>query len=165
MASAMRKILLSACFLAGALSPALAADGPTSLGVFSDWTSAEYAVGKTHVCYAFTRAVGSQKTANAAMIIVSERPNSRDEVVVNATAPYPAKSEVAVQIDSQPAMSFYTSGKGAFARDGKAAVIDMQKGNGATANWDAKDGKKSLKFSLAGFTAAYNAITKACPAQ
>jgi hypothetical protein len=159
----MRKILISACFLAAAASPALAADGPTSLGVFSDWTAAEYAVGKSHVCYAFTRAVGSEKTATAAMIIVSERPNSRDEVVVNATAPYPAKSEVAVQVDSQPAMSFYTSGKGAFARDGKAAVIDMQKGNGATANWDTKDGKKAEKFSLAGFTAAYGAIVKACP--
>lgn len=164
--SLMRKILLSACFLAAVASPAMAAGGPTSLGVFSDWTAAEYAVGRTHVCYAFTRAIGSAKTPTAAMIIVSERPTSRDEVVVNATSPYPAKSEVAVQVDSQPPMSFYTSGRGAFARDGRTAVIGMQKGNGATAAWKEKgDRDKREKFSLAGFSAAYGAIAKACPAQ
>ncbi len=137
------------------------AAGPTSLGVFSDWTAAEYGT----VCYAFTRAIGSAKTPSAAMIIVSERTASRDEVVVNATAAYPAKTEVAVQIDTQPPMSFYTAGKSAFSRDGRAAVIGMQRGNGATASWDGRGGKQAEKFSLAGFSAAYGAIVKACPAR
>jgi hypothetical protein len=162
--SAMRKILLTASALLAFAVPAMAA-GPTSLGVFSDWTAAEYDSGGAHVCYAFTRAIGSAKTASAAMIIVSERTTSRDEVVVNATAAYPAKAEVAVQIDTQPPMSFYTAGKSAFSRDGRAAVIGMQKGNGATATWDRKDGKHVEKFSLAGFSAAYGAIVKGCPAK
>jgi hypothetical protein len=160
----MRMILLTASALLAFAAPAMAA-GPTSLGVFSDWTAAEYDAGGAHVCYAFTRAIGSAKTPSAAMIIVSERTTSRDEVVVNATAPYPPKAEVAVQIDTQPPMSFYTAGKSAFSRDGRAAVIGMQKGDAATATWDRKEGKHVEKFSLAGFSAAYGAIVKACPAK
>ncbi len=161
-AAASTALLLPAFALA-----ALAAEktGPTSLGQFSDWTAAEYAVGGGHVCYAFTRAIGSAKTASAAMILVTERPTSRDEVVVNATGSYPAKTEVAVQIDSQPALSFYASGRSAYARDGRAVVIGMQRGNGASARWKGKGGDQSLKFSLGGFSAAYGAIVKACPAK
>jgi hypothetical protein len=160
----MHKILLTAFALLAFSVPAIAA-GPTSLGLFSDWTAAEYAAGGGHVCYAFTRAIGSAKTPTAAMIIVSERATSRDEVVVNATGPYPAKAEVAVQVDTQPPMSFYTAGKSAFSRDGRAVVINMQKGHGATATWARKEGKHVEKFSLAGFSAAYGAIVKACPAK
>ena len=160
----MHKFLLTTSTFLALSVPALAA-GPTSLGVFSDWTSAEYDSGGAHVCYAFTRAIGSAKTPSAAMIIVSERATSRDEVVVNATSAYPAKTEVAVQIDRQPPMSFYTAGKSAFSRDGRATVIGMQKGSAATAAWDRKGGKESEKFSLAGFSAAYGAIVKACRAK
>ncbi|HEX3983062.1 MAG TPA: hypothetical protein VHX12_05155 [Acidisoma sp.] len=165
----MRTILLTASTLISLAIPAFAAEkaaGPTSLGIFSDWTAAEYSAGGAHVCYAFTRAIGSAKTPTAAMIIVTERTTSRDEVVVNATEPYPAKTEVAVGVDDQPPASFYTSGRGAFSRDGRASVIAMQKGNGASASWPGKDGKKqNEKFSLAGFSAAYGAIVKACPAK
>jgi hypothetical protein len=160
----MHKILLATSVLLALSVPALAA-GPTSLGVFADWTSAQYGSGGTSVCYAFTRAIGSAKTPSAAMIIVSERSTSRDEVVVNATSPYPPKTEVAVQIDKQPPMSFYTAGRSAFSRDGRVTVIGMQKGTGATAAWDRKGGKHVEKFSLAGFTAAYGAIVKACPSR
>ena len=158
----MHKIILTTSAILALSVPAFAA-GPTSLGVFADWTSAEYDAGGAHVCYAFTRAIGSAKTPSAAMIIVSERSTSRDEVVVNATSAYPPKTEVAVQIDNQPPMSFYTSGRSAFSRDGRATVIGMQKGSGATAAWDQKGGKRTEKFSLAGFSAAYGAIVKACP--
>ena len=80
---------------------------------------------------------------------------------------YPPKAEVAVQIDKQPPMSFYTAGRSAFSRDGRATVIGMQKGSSATAGLDHKGGSKhgADKFSLAGFTAAYGAIVKACPAK
>ncbi|MCB8876031.1 invasion associated locus B family protein [Acidisoma silvae] len=163
----MRKILITVSTLMALSAPAFAAEtgsGPTSLGVFSDWTAASLPA--SHVCYAFTRAIGSAKTATAAMIIVTERPTSRDEVVVNATHDFPAKTEVAVQVDDQDAMSFYTAGPHAFSRDGRATVIAMQKGNGASAAWATKTEKKhSEKFSLAGFSAAYGAIVKACPAK
>ncbi|MCB8881805.1 hypothetical protein ACELLULO517_16275 [Acidisoma cellulosilytica] len=162
----MRKIMITVSTLMALSAPAFAAEtgGPTSLGVFSDWTAAS--LPGSHVCYAFTRAIGSAKTATAAMIIVTERPTSRDEVVVNATHDYPAKTEVAVQVDDQTAMSFYTAGPHAYSRDGRATVIAMQKGNGASAAWATKSEKKHTeKFSLSGFSAAYGAIVKACPAK
>jgi hypothetical protein len=164
----MHKILLTATAFIAIAVPAMAASkavGPTALGVFSDWTAAETETGGVHVCYAFTRAIGSAKTPSAGMILVTQRPTSRDEVVVNAPSAYPAKTEVAVQIDKQDAMSFYTAGKAAFARDGRAAVIDMQRGSGASASWAGKGEKMGQKFSLSGFSAAYGAIVKACPAK
>jgi hypothetical protein len=165
----MHKILLATSALLAlpilVVSVPASAAGPTSLGVFADWTSAQYGSGGDRVCYAFTRAIGSAKTPSAAMIIVSERSTSRDEVVVQATSAYPPKSEVAVQIDRQPPMSFYTDANRAFSRDGRATVIGMQKGSAATAEWDRKGGKHTEKFSLAGFSAAYGAIVKACPAR
>jgi hypothetical protein len=81
------------------------------------------------------------------------------------TAAYPPKAEVTVQVDRQPPMSFYTAGRSAFSRDGRATVIDMQKGSAATAALAGKGGKHTEKFSLAGFSAAYGAIVKACPAR
>jgi hypothetical protein len=100
------------------------------------------------------------------MILVTERPTSRDEVVVNATSAYPAKSEVAFQVDDQAAMSFYTGGVHAYSRDGRGSVIAMQKGSSASATWALKGDKKHTeKFSLSGFSAAYGAIAKACPAK
>jgi hypothetical protein len=165
----MHKIILAtsailALSLLALSMPALAA-APTSLGVFADWTSVHDDSSEGPVCYAFTRAMGSAKTPSAAMILVSERSTSRDEVVVDATSPYPPKTEVAVQIDDQPALSFYTAGKSAFSRDGRATVIALQKGSAATAAWDRRGGKRVEKFSLAGFSAAYGAIVKACPAR
>jgi hypothetical protein len=165
----MRKILLTASTLMALSLPAFAAEraaGPMSLGVFADWTAAEYSAGHAHVCYAFTRAIGSAKTPTAAMIIVTERAASRDEVVVNATAPYPAKAEVAFKVGDQAPMSFYTAGSRAFSRDGRESVIAMQRAGAASASWLLKgDRKHEERFSLAGFNAAYGAIVKACPAQ
>ena len=163
-ASRMYRILLATSALLALTLPALAA-GPTSLGVFADWTSAQYDQAGVHVCYAFTRAIGSAKTPSAAMIIVSQRPTSRDEVVVDATSAYPPNTDVVVQIDKQKPLSFYTAGRSAFSRDGRATVIGLQKGSAATATWGHKGGKHSEKFSLSGFSAAYGAIVKACPAR
>jgi hypothetical protein len=164
----MRQILLlaSACTLLSL--PALAATkagGPVSLGQFGEWTAAQYGSASAPICYAFSRAKGSAKTPSAGMILVTERPTSRDEVVVNAPSSYPAKSEVALQIDKQAVVSLYTAGHSAYARDGRAVVIGMQRGSGATASWAAKGGKATQSFSLSGFSAAYGAIVKACPSK
>ena len=117
--------------------PAFAAEraaGPTSLGVFADWTAAEYSAGHAHVCYAFTRAIGSAKTPTAAMIIVSERATSRDEVVVNATGPLsgrrpksPSRSTISRRCPSTPLAA------GPFPVTAGQRVIAMQKGNGGDA--------------------------------
>ena len=63
-------------------------------------------------------------------------------------------------------LDFYTSQRSAFARDGHAAVAAFQKANQAVAHSPEAKGKPVVDtFSLRGFSAAYAAISKACPAK
>jgi hypothetical protein len=70
---------------------------------------------------------------------------------------------VTVQVD-QTGLEFYTSGRNAFARDGHATVTAFDKGSRAIAR---SPGPKDVTdtFSLKGFSQAYAAIAKACPAK
>ena len=160
----------SPLLLALLAAPAFAAaPGPKPLGVFQDWTAASYATGGQTVCYAFTRPTNSVPKLpgrGGVMLTVTERPGSRDEVVLDAGYQYPAKSEPAVQVGPQ-SLSFYTSGQNAFARDGHAAVMAFEAGAQAVARSPAPTSKTQVvdTFSLNGFTAAYNAVVKACPAK
>jgi len=64
-------------------------------------------------------------------------------------------------------LPFYTGGNSAFARDGAAAVAAMRSGNRATARGPAAGGRGTAtdQFSLAGFSAAHDAISRECPAR
>ncbi len=69
-----------------------------------------------------------------------------------------------MQVD-QAGLDFYTAGHDAFARDGHAAVAAFQHGTTALARIPASHGAPAtLTFNLDGFTAAHDAIEKACPA-
>jgi hypothetical protein len=87
----------------------------------------------------------------------------RDTVAIDAGLPYAANASVTVQVD-QAGLEFYTAGRNAFARDGKAAVAAFGRGSRAIAR---SPGAKEVTdtFSLKGFGAAYAAVVKACPAK
>jgi len=140
--------------------------GPKQIGKFEDWTAATHAESGQTVCYAFTRVQSSTPVLpgrGAVVLTVTERSSGRDAVAIEAGFPYPANASVTVQVD-QTALEFYTSGRNAFARDGKAAVAAFQRGSRAIAR---SPGPKEVTdtFSLKGFGAAYAAIVKACPAK
>ena len=142
------------------------ASGPKSFGKFDDWTVATHQESGATVCYAFTRAQSSTPPApgrEAVILTVTERASLRDTVAIDAGTPYPANASVTVQVD-QTGLPFFTSGRNAFARDGKAARIAFEKGSRAIAR---TPGTKETTdtFSLKGFGAAYAAIVKACPAK
>jgi hypothetical protein len=150
---------------AAAAHPAATA-GPKQIGKFEDWTAATHAESGQNVCYAFTRVQSSAPTLpgrGAVVLTVTERSSGRDAVAIEAGFAYPANTSVTVQVD-QTGLEFYTSGRNAFARDGKAAVAAFQRGNRAIAR---SPGPKEVTdtFSLKGFGAAYAAIVKACPAK
>jgi hypothetical protein len=66
----------------------------------------------------------------------------------------------------QTGLEFYASQRNAFARDGKAAVAAFQRAARAIARSPGpKDQQITDTFSLKGFSAAYAAIVKACPAK
>ena len=149
-------------FCAHAAAPAAA---PKSIGVFGDWQAATYEQGGHTVCYAFVRASTSGKVAGRddPVLTVTERPALRDAVAISA-AGYAAGQNMSVSVGSAQ-LAFYTAGGSAFARDGHAAVAAFQKGDTAVAKSPAGKGASMTDtFSLRGFTAAYGATAKACPA-
>jgi hypothetical protein len=175
--------LVVACFSAGALllavpasaqpkkpaapaHPAAAAPaGPKKIGEFGDWTAATHSESGQPVCYAFTRVQSSapaRPARGAVVLTVTERPSGRDAVAIEAGFAYAANATVTVQVD-QAGLEFYTAGRNAFARDGKAVVTSFGKGGRAIARSPVPK-EVTDTFSLKGFGQAYAAIVKACPA-
>jgi len=164
----MKTLLPLIAFLAPASALAAA---PASLGTFGDWTAATYGTGAAKACYAFTTAQTSSPTIpgrGAAMLVVTERKSAHDEVTLSAGFSYPAKPTVTLDIDGNN-ISFYTQGETAFTTSGGAAISAFQQGSSAKATSSAPAGTLPGggtvidNFSLAGFSAAYTAITTACP--
>jgi hypothetical protein len=159
----MRFLPLLACLL---LPAAALADGPSSLGTYGDWTAAMYGSGTKKACYAFTIAQSSAPALpnrGQVMLTVTERKTSHDEVTVSAGFTYPAKPTVTVTANGAD-INFYTSGQTAFTTSGADAVAAFEQGSSATAKSTGPNGATVVdNFSLAGFSDAYGAITRACP--
>jgi hypothetical protein len=143
------------------------AGGPKALGKYEDWTAAIHQEGGQTVCYAFARAQSSVPAVPGrgdVVLTVTERPTGRDAVAISAGFAYAPGADVLVQVD-QAGLHFYTAQRNAFARDGGAVVAAMMKGRQAIARSPGPHGAQVTDtFSLRGFTQAYDAIVKACPA-
>ena len=141
---------------------------PELIGQFRDWEAATHHEAGQTVCYAFTRAESSDPAVpgrGGVVLTVTQRPNLRDSVAISAGFAYPSKADVDVSVDKTD-LSFYTAGRSAFARDGQAATKAFKKGRLATAvSPDPKGTKVTDTFSLLGFSNAYEAVDKACPAK
>jgi hypothetical protein len=160
-------LILSAPLAAQAAGKA-ATGGPKGIGTFDDWQAATYAEGGQTVCYAFTRPKSSSPAISGrgpVLLTVTQRATLRDAISLGAGFAYAPKAEVKMMADKTE-LDFYTAQRSAFARDGHAAVLAFEKSNGAVATSPGPKDKPVVDtFSLRGFTAAYAAITKACPAK
>lgn len=163
--------ILSALLAFSVLAPVAAfaapkAAGPKSIGKFDDWQAVTYAEGGQTVCYAFTRPKSSSPAVpgrGPVLLTVTQRATLRDAISLGAGFTYPARADVKVAADATT-LDFYTAHRSAFARDGHAAVAAFKKAVEAVATSPGpKDKPVTDTFSLRGFTAAYNAISKACP--
>jgi invasion protein IalB len=165
-------VLLLAAALLGGL-PAAAqqrpaqgggASGPQRLGAFQDWTAATHREGGQKVCYAFTRASRTEPNRQNVILTVTHRPQGRDQVALSAGYSYPRNAEVEVAV-GQAELPFYTAGSSAFARNGQAAVAAFRAGANAVSRGPQANGRGQAQdsFSLSGFTAAYEAISRECP--
>ena len=141
---------------------------PKSIGKFDDWQAATHQEAGQQVCYAFVRASSSQPalpSRGEVVLTVTQRPGGRDAVAISAGFAYAAGTEVQMGVD-QAQIAFYTANRSAFARDGKAAVAAFEKGRQAVAKSPGpRNVTVSDTFSLRGFSPAYAAINKACPAK
>lgn len=141
-------------------------NGPKLIGKFDDWIAATHPESGVPVCYAFTRAQSSIPTLagrGGVVLTVTQRPSGRDAVAMEAGFTFAPDATVTVQAD-QTGLDFYTSQRAAFARDGHAAVAAFKAAGRAIARSPGPhDATVTDTFSLKGFTAAYDAISKACP--
>ena len=141
---------------------------PKAIGMFDDWEAATHVEAGQTVCYAFTYAQTSAPAVQGrgkVVLTVTQRQSGRDAVAISAGFSYAANAVVAVQVDQAP-LDFYTAQRSAFARDGHAAVTAFQRARTMAAQSPAPHNVQvSDTFSLKGFSAAYAAINKACPAK
>lgn len=146
------------------------AGGPKSIGTFEDWQAATHDEGGQTTCYAFVRAspAGSAVPGRGDVVLtVTDRPGTaRDAVAVSMGYALAATATVTMQVDAAK-VAFYTDGKrNAFARDGHAAITAMGHGSRAVVHAPGPHGAEVAdSFSLRGFSAAYAAVTKSCPAR
>ena len=146
-----------------------AAAGPQELGKFDDWIAAMHQESGHEACYAFTVAKNSVPALagrGEVVLTVTLRATGRDWVAISAGFTFRKDAAVTMQVDTA-GLDFYTAQSSAFARDGKAVVAAFQKGEQALARSPGpREGQVLVDtFSLRGFSAAYMAINKACPAR
>jgi len=146
--------------------PAPKPGGPQRLGTYDDWTAATHQEAGQPVCYAFTRAQSSTPPISGrggVVLTVTQRVAGRDAVALEAGFAYAQDATVTVQAD-QNSLEFYTHQRAAFARKGHDAVTAFQTSGHAIAHSPGPhDAAVVDTFSLKGFSAAYAAISKACP--
>ncbi len=148
--------------------PTVNANAPKAIGKWDDWEAATHVEAGQTVCYAFTRvknAVPVVTGRGSVILTVTDRVGGRDAVAITAGFTYAPGTSVLVQAE-QASLDFYTAGRSAFARDGKAAVAAFAKANQVLVRSpNPKGGNVTDTFSLRGFSKAYDAINKACPAK
>lgn len=168
-ASYMLRILLAAAVLTAAPAAAQQANRPSRLGEHQSWTAVTHMEGGQRVCYAFTRARSIDgvpgRLAPNVMLLVTHRANQRDQVAIRPSYTYARGAEAALVVGNAT-LPFFTANDTAFARDGAAVVAAMRRANEALARGPGPNnrGVTADVFPLQGFTAAYNAISSACPA-
>jgi invasion protein IalB len=143
---------------------------PQKLGEFQSWTAASFAEGGQKTCYAFARPSKSEPARQGVMLTVTHRHTARDTVTISAGYAFPRGTDTrpvdaAVNVGGTE-LNFYTSGSTAAARDGAAAVRAFRNGKEAVMKAPGANGRGTVAdtFPLAGFGAAYEAISKECPA-
>lgn len=157
------RFALLAALLLGPLA-AEAQPRPQKLGEFQSWTAASFTEGGHKTCYAFARPGKAEGGRQGVMLTVTHRHNARDTVTISAGYTFPRGAEPTVSVGGTE-LPFYTSGSTAAAREGAAAVRAFRNGKEAVMKAPGANGRGTVteSFPLAGFGAAYEAISKECP--
>lgn len=162
--------LLGAAFASGFATPVPAQQG-TVLGSYRDWDA--LVMNRSNgekICYMISIPQSKQPgnvTHGEVYMTVTHRPRRKVNDEINFVVAYDFRtgSEVRGSIGSTR-YTMFTEGKGAWnydQDDDSRMVGGMKRGNTLVVNATSSRGTStSYRFSLAGFTAAYNAITAEC---
>ncbi len=172
----VRITLISVLTLAAAgLVPGIAAaqQDVADIGAFKDWKAQTFKEGGKQVCTMWSEPSGSEgdyKKRGPVYIFVTHRPyaNRLDEISVNIGYTFKKAAPVNVTIGGTE-YALFSKGDTAWprtSREDRRLVRAMRAGSKMTISGVSGRGTKTTDtFSLSGFTAAYNAITKACKAR
>ncbi len=168
----MRRFVLPVSLAALLALPAAAQQpqpGPRKLGQYQGWTAATFSEAGQKICYIFARASRAEgvanRPANQVLLTVTHRPQGRDQVALRAGYPYPRNAEVKVQVGGTE-FTFFTNASDAHGRDGAAVVRALRSGREVLARGPGPNGRGTANdaFPLPGFTQAYDAMARECPA-
>lgn len=150
-------------------APAVAAEAKR-IGTFDAWSAFSFGDGQSKLCYVHSvpeSSDGDYTRRGETYVQITHRPAEKSLNVIGITAGYVYKpgSEAEVEIDGNK-HTLFTNGDGAWARDAKgdaALVAAMKAGNTMIVRGTSTRGTLTIDtYSLRGFTAAHNAINKAC---
>jgi hypothetical protein len=141
---------------------------PARLGAFQNWTAAKHQEGGRTVCYAFTRAIrseGAPANRGATTLTVTHRPGGRDQVAVSVGYALAREAVSVLAVGTQEFRSYAVVQSNAFFQDGAQLIAAFRAGREALTRTPGPRGNVTDTFSLGGFTAAYEAISRECPPQ
>ncbi len=165
-----RPLVYCAFLLVLAAAPGALAAGPRQLGVFQAWSAHLIADGKQRTCYIYgvpglSRGKYTRRGPTYLQVTHRTANKSRNEVSLAAGYGYKDGSEVTLDIDGRK-FKMFTQGDGAWTRNAKqdaALVAAMRAGKSMILRGVSSRGTRTTDtYSLKGFTAAHNAIGKAC---
>lgn len=159
---------MAALFVAGLSAPAPAQQ--KYLGEFKDWFAYREDQGPGRTCYIASipkKETGKYTSRGETFILVTHRPgeSKRDIFELQAGYTYKKQSTVTLNIDGQ-ITKLVTNGASAWAetdQSDRALAAAMAKGTQLiVTGFSARGTKTTDTYSLAGFSAAYRAIGRAC---
>jgi hypothetical protein len=142
---------------------------PTRIGAFQSWIAAHTQEQGQKVCYAFTnptRSEGGPQNRSTVTLTVTHRPTGRDQVAVSVGYPYARQAEAVLTVGTTEFRSYATVQSSAFFQNGAQLIGAFRNGREAVARSPGPPGRGAVTdtFPLAGFSAAYEAISRECPA-
>jgi Invasion associated locus B (IalB) protein len=162
--------ILALCIAASAWSLPGLAQSPKPISTFTDWTAYTVKEEGGLACYMASQPKSSAPDGvNRGQIwtLVTQRPYKKiaDEISIYVGYPFEKGSEAVAEIDGQK-FSLFTDNETAWAASPEldAKLVEaMRKGAKLTVYGVSERGTKTTDvYSLSGFTAAHNAISKAC---
>jgi invasion protein IalB len=159
-------LFLAALIAAALLAPA--AEAQQRLGSFQSWTAATHQENGQKVCYAFARAArseGAPQNRQTVTLTVTHRPGGRDQVAISVGYPYPRQAEAILNIGAAEFRSYGVVAASAFFQNGAQLIQAFRNGRDAVVRSPGPPGRGAVtdSFTLAGFSAAYEAISRECP--
>lgn len=164
--------LTAICGVLAAAFTLAAGAADQSLGSFRDWNAMRFGSGAARACMAFSQPLSSEgaySQRGEAFVFVTHRPGAKERGRISVETGYPFKpgSEVTLSV-GDVTVTLATRASTAWLEDEGAAgalIQAMRRGREFIVRGTSNRGTETRdRYSLYGFSAANDAIDKACPA-